>query len=132
MPLTQEHRRQKIGKDNTDARRASGRAMRDDMRALAESNKAERTLPVLPVRGGQPSKRGRADWKQVAVQTGGGGVDSPLTEQAGTRIYHDASTLTVSNTFLEAMEIRMLKQVTFKDASENPLVMIFSDVVAGP
>ncbi len=116
---------------NEEARRASGRKMRDDMRALAENNRLERMLPVLPVRGKQPAKRGSALW-QGGSQSGGagGGIASPLEEVAGSREYYTSSRLTVSNTFLEAMEVRMLKTINFTDADNNPVALNFSDVVA--
>ena len=73
MVLTNEQKRQQSGRDMEEARRASGRKMRDDMRALAENNRLERKLPVLPVRGSQPSKRGSAVWTGGAPSSGGGG-----------------------------------------------------------
>ena len=92
MTLTNEQRRQQSGRDMEfnrqqsgrnmeESRRASGRKMRDDMRALAENNRLERTLPVLPVRGKQPAKRGSAVWQGGEPSSGGGGIASPLTEQ---------------------------------------------------
>ena len=128
MTLTNEQKRQQSGRDMEEARRASGRKMRDDMRALAENNRRERTLPVLPVRGKQPAKRGSAVW-QGAPSSGGGGIDSPLTETDGARIYYDEVKMKVSNTFLEAFEIRMLKTLTMTDKSGAPVVLNFSDVV---
>lgn len=125
-----ERNRQQSGRDMEEARRASGRKMRDDMRALAENNRLERTLPVLPVRGKQSAKRGSAVWQGGAPSSGGGGgIDSPLTETDGTRIYYDEVKMKVSNTFLEAFEIRMLKTLTMTDKSGAPVVLNFSDVV---
>lgn len=124
-----ERNRQQSGRDMEESRRASGRKMRDDMRALAENNRLERTLPELPVRGKQPAKRGAALWQGGAPSSGGGGIDSPLTETDGTRIYYDEVKMTVSNTFLEAFEIRMLKTLTMTDKSGAPVVLNFSDVV---
>lgn len=120
--------RQALGRSMEEARRASGRAMRDDMRALAESNRLQRTLPVLSPKGGMSAQRGRADWIQTSSQTGGG-IDSPLTEIAMTREYYDSPNLSISNTFLQAFEIRMLKKITFEDAAKRPVVMNFTDRV---
>ncbi len=131
MSLTNEQKRQQSGRDMEESRRASGRKMRDDMRALAENNRLERTLPELPVRGKQPAKRGSALWQGGAPSRGGGGgIASPLEEVAGSREYYTSSRLTVSNTFLEAMEVRMLKTINFTDADNNPVALNFSDVVA--
>lgn len=128
--MTNEESRRASGRKMEEDRRASGRKMRDDMRALAENNRLDRTLPVLPVRGKQSAKRGAAVWSGGApVSGGGGGIASPLTEQAGMREYYTSTRLTVSNTFLEALEVRMLKTIKMTDADNNPVVMNFSDVV---
>lgn len=129
--MTNEESRRASGRSMEESRRASGRKMRDDMRALAENNRIERELPVLPVRGSQPPKRGAAVWSGgvPSGSGGGGGVSSPLTEQAGMREYYTSTRLTVSNTFLEALEVRMLKTIKMTDADNNPVVMNFSDVV---
>ncbi len=122
--------RRQSGRDMAESRRQSGRDMRDDMRALAENNRADRTLPVLPVRGGQAAKRGSANWSGSAPSSaGGGGIDSPLTETAGEREYYDQSYLSVSNTFLEGMEIKMLKTINFTDKFGVPVVLNFSNDV---
>ena len=125
-----ERNRQQRGRDMEEARRASGRAMRDDMRALAENNRKERTLPVLTPRGATPAKRGNANWLGGGASSGGGGIDSPLTETDGTRIYYTTPTMKVSNTFLEAFEIRMLKTLVMTDKGGAPVVLNFSDVVS--
>lgn len=132
MTLTNEQKRQQSGRNMEESRRASGRKMRDDMRALAENNRLERTLEALPVRGKQVAKRGTAVWSSAAPVggEGGGGIASPLTEVAGYREYYTDKTMKVSNTFLEAMEIRMLKTINFTDADENEVVLNFSDTVA--
>ena len=103
--------------------------MRDDMRALAESNRPERKLPVLPIRGGQAAMRGNANWEGAAPTTGGGGIDSPLTETAREREYYSQTRLSVSNTFLEAMELKMLKTIKFTDKFDVPVVLHFSNDV---
>ena len=129
--MTNEESRSASGRKMEEDRRASGRKMRDDMRALAESNRLERLLPVLPARGKQPARRGSALWAGGGVTSGGGGggIASPITEQAGMREYYTGTRLTVSNTFLEALEVRMLKTIKMTDADNNPVVMNFSDVV---
>ncbi len=124
-----ERNRQQSGRDMEESRRASGRKMRDDMRALAENNRLERKLPVLAPRGATAAKRGNASWTGGVATSGGGGIDSPLTETDGTRIYYDEVKMTVSNTFLEAFEIRMLKTLVMTDRGGTPVVLNFSDVV---
>lgn len=117
MTLTNEQKRQQSGRDMEEARRASGRKMRDDMRALAENNRLERTLPVLPVRGGQPAKRGSAIWQGGAPSSGGGGgIDSPLTEKPGTRTYYDTAIIVPDGGYF-AYLVRPVKQLTLTDAS---------------
>lgn len=117
-----EYSRQQSGRDMEEARRASGRKMRDDMRSLAENNRAERTLPVLPTRGGQPAKRGSASWSGGAPSSGGGGgIDSPLTEpNYDARTYHESVILT--SDFLVAIELKPLKALVMEDATGVPVV----------
>lgn len=78
MSTQAEHRRQ-IGIDSKKARQASGRAMRDDMRALSETQKARGSLPVVPKRGGAGAARGvsLAARKELS---GGGGISGEITE----------------------------------------------------
>ena len=123
MALTNEQKRQQSGRNMEESRRASGRKMRDDMRALAENNRLERTLPVLPVRGKQPAKRGSAVWSGGAPSSGGGGgIASPLTEtNYDDREYYDSVMLT--SDFLVAIEIKPLKKLTMSDADGNPVVL---------
>lgn len=105
-----------------ESRRASGRKMRDDMRALAENNRLERTLPVLPIRGKQSAKRGSAVWQGGAPSSGGGGgIDSPLTEpDYDARTYHEPVILT--GDFLVAIELKPLKQISMTDRGGAPVV----------
>ena len=123
MTLTNEQKRQQSGRAMEEARRASGRKMRDDMRALAENNRLERTLPVLPVRGKEPAKRGSAVWTGGAPSSGGGGgIASPLTEtNFFDREYYEGVYLT--GDFLTAVEINPLKKIIFKDADGNDVVL---------
>ncbi len=135
MTLTNEQKRQQSGRDMEESRRASGRnmeesrrasgrKMRDDMRALAESNRLERTLPVLPVRGKQSSRRGTAVWQGSAPSGGGGGIDGPLTEpDYNARTYHDPIILT--GDFLVAIELKPLKQISMEDRGGAPVVFNF-------
>lgn len=108
-----------------EARRASGRKMRDDMRALAESSRAERTLPEIPVRGSTPPQRGLANWAGAApVSGGGGGIASPLTEENFfEREYYEGVYL--AGDFLTAVEINPLKKIVMKDAEGYDVVFNF-------
>lgn len=120
--MTNEELRRQSGRDMEESRRASGRKMRDDMRALAENNRLERTLPVLPVRGKQTAKRGSALWQGGASPSGsGGGIDSPLTEpDYDARTYHEPVILT--GDFLVAIELKPLKQISMTDRGGAPVV----------
>ena len=126
-----EFNRQQSGRDMEEARRASGRKMRDDMRALAENNRLERTLPVLPVRGKQPAKRGSAVWQGGAPSSGGGGggIASPLTETSfSDRTYYDNKYI-FSGDFLMGLEIRAVKDIVMKDANQASVVLTFKEPV---
>ena len=127
MTLTNEQKRQQSGRDMEEARRTSGRKMRVDMRALAENNRLERTLPVLPVRGKQPAKRGSAVWTGGAPSSGGGGgIASPLTEPSfAARTYH-ASSVVLSSDFLMAMEVKPVKSIAMKDAGNFNVIMNYA------
>ncbi len=116
-----ERNRQQSGRAMEESRRASGRKMRDDMRALADSNRLERTLPVLTPRGAVPARRGNANWTGGGTSTGGGGIDGPLTEpDYDARIYHEPVILT--GDFLVAIELKPLKQISMKDRGGAPVV----------
>ena len=125
--MTNEELRRQSGRDMEEARRASGRKMRDDMRVLAENNRLERTLPVLPVRGSQPAKRGSAVWTGGApAATSGGGIASPLTEPSfAARTYH-ASSVFLSSDFLMAMEVKPVKSIAMKDAGNFNVIMNYA------
>lgn len=130
MALTNEQKRQQSGRNMEESRRASGRKMRDDMRALAENNRLERTLPVLPVRGKQPAKRGSAVWQGGAPSAStGGGIASPLTEpDYAARTYHASSSF-LSGEFLMAMEIKPVKDIVMTDADSQPVTLTFAEPV---
>lgn len=130
MTLTNEQKRQQSGRNMEESRRASGRKMRDDMRALAENNRLERTLPVLPVRGNQPAKRGSALWQGGApASSGGGGIASPLTETSfSDRTYYDNKYI-FSGDFLMGLEIRAVKEIVMKDANQASVVLTFKEPV---
>lgn len=119
MALTNEQKRQQSGRDMEEARRASGRKMRDDMRALAENNRIERTLPELPVRGSQPSKRGAAVWAGGApVSGGGGGLPDELNESVGTRLKYPKSVIIPDGGYF-AYLVSPVRQIEFMDAGKS-------------
>lgn len=99
------------------SRRASGKSLVDDLRAIQSTNTRERRLSQLDASGGVAAKRGRADYtaKEVAK---GGGIDSPLTElEANGREYYPDHYSLYSNDTLLSVEIRPLKSLKMKDAS---------------
>ena len=112
-----EFNRQQSGRNMEEARRASGRKMRDDMRSLAENNRLERTLPVLPVRGGQPVKRGSASWSGGAPSSGGG-ISGDLSETAGTRQKYPTSVIIPDGGFF-AYLVSPVKQMEFVSGGDT-------------
>lgn len=123
MAITNEQKRQQSGRDMGEVGRASGRKMRDDMRALAENNRLERTLPALPVRGKQPAKRGSAVWQDGAPPSGGGGVSGPLTERPEARRRYGEAVVIPGGGFF-AYLVQPVRQMTF-DSPDGELVVNF-------
>lgn len=119
MP-TQADRRRQIGIDNKNARQASGRAMRDDMRALSETPKVREPLPAVPKRGGMEAARGRGIWSRPAPSAGGGGIASPLTETPDTREYF-AETVVMPADGYFVYSVKAVKKLTLTDADDNPV-----------
>ncbi len=78
MSTQAEHRRQ-IGIDSKKARQASGRAMRDDLRALSGSPRIREPLPVVPKRGKAGAVRGVSSAVREG-QSGGRGISGEITE----------------------------------------------------
>ena len=128
---TQADRRRQI--DNKNARQASGRAMRDDMRALSETPKIRDALPVVPKRGSMVAARGTGAYTAaVAAGGGGGGIASPLVEESfADRLYHDSSIL-ISGDFLLGIEIKPISEIKMTDADGEVVVMRYADPSAAP
>lgn len=119
---TQAERRRQIGADNKSARQASGRAMRDDMRALAENNRPERTLPELHARGKQPAERGYAAWTDESGGTAG--IASPLTEQHfSTREYWETGIPSSDGLFMFPAP----KKITMTDANDAEVIFEYAE-----
>ena len=117
---TQAERRRQIGADNKNARQASGRAMRDDMRALSETPKVREPLPVVPKRGSMDAARGRGIWSGAEPSTGGGGIASPLTETPDAREYYASGVKSSDGLFF----IPAIKTMIMRDA-DNELIPIY-------
>lgn len=116
---TQAERRHLIGADNKSARQASGRAMRDDIRALSETPKAREPLPVVPRRGSMDAARGRGVWSG-AEPSESGGIASPLTETPDTREYF-AETVVMPADGYFVYSVKAVKKLTLTDADNNPV-----------
>lgn len=116
---TQAERRRQIGADNKSARQASGRAMRDDMRALSEAPKVREPLPVVPRRGSMDAARGRSVWSGAEPITSGG-IASPLTETPDTREYF-AETVVMPADGYFVYSVKAVKKLTLTDADNNPV-----------
>ena len=120
-----------------DERRASGRAMeanrraidgamraarqstfKRDLNALESGTNARRTgsLRVIEPRGGVPSSTARVDYTPPAST--GGGMASPLTE-IGTRDYHPA-VLVPSSDGIFTLQIEHVKKLFMQDSNDDP------------
>ena len=127
---TQDQRRQQIGTDNTNARRASGVVMRDDMRALADPPQLRQPMPTIPKRGGMAAARGTGEYTAVAA-AGGGGLASPLTEigdgasHSSREYYEDQVVYFHSSDYLLAVEIKPLKTLRMVDADGSEATFEF-------
>lgn len=130
---TQADRRRQVGAGNKSARQASGRAMRDDLRALSEAPKVREPLPVVPKRGSTPDVRGRGEYAAPSAQDSGSGIKSPLTETSfDAREYHEDVEYLLSTDYLLKMEVKPLKSVTMRDADGNEVVMNYAEPVREP
>lgn len=112
---TQAERRRQIGADNKSARQASGRAMRDDMRALSETPKVREPLPVVPRRGSMRSVRGVGSIESTTARGTGSGIASPLIEAEGSRIYHPPSVVVPADGYF-FYSVRSVSKLTMEDA----------------
>ena len=119
MANTQEQRRQQIGEKNTAARRASGVAMREDLRNLAEPERQNLKLPPVAKRGSIVSARGIGIWSEPA---GGRGIASPLTETIDTRIYGEEVCVIPPAGYF-AYCARPVTKLTFTDADGADVVV---------
>lgn len=116
---TQAERRRQIGANNKNERQASGRAMRDDMRALAEPSRVREPMPVVPKRGAMAAVRGRGVLERAAPSTGGG-IASPLTETPDTREYYSETVVMPADGYF-VYSVKAVKKLTLTDADNNPV-----------
>lgn len=119
-----------------DERRASGRAMEANRRAIDGAMRAARqstfkrdlnalesgatarrtgTLRTIEPRGGVPAATARVDY--TPPPTGGAGIASPLTE-IGTREYHPA-VLVASSDGIFSLQIEHVKKLVMQDANDD-------------
>lgn len=136
-----------------DERRASGRAMeanrraidgamraarqstfKRDLNALESGATARRTgaLRSVEPRGGVPSSTARVDYTPPASTGGGGGIASPLTEASyAAREYWPVEVLTSSDGLL-TFRVKPIKKIVQADASSAEVVQQFAQPVATP
>lgn len=97
--------------------------------ALREQQKpVSKSLAAEEGRGGLPGKAGTARPETpVGGGQGGAGINSPLTEQGGTREYYTDEDILLSADGFSAIGIKRIKSVHFKDAKNVPLVINYAD-----
>lgn len=107
------------------ARERTGADVQEDINSLVRPVVTRKQLSTVPPLGVLPLKRGRADYKEPAVTTGGG-IASPLTEVevdgVGDRTYWPAM-LQETTDGLFSFEVRPIKTWKFLDADGNAVLM---------
>lgn len=136
-----------------DERRASGRAMEANRRAIDGAMRAARqstfkrdlnalesgttarrsgALRAVEPRGGVPSSTARVDYTPPAGTGGGGGIASPLTEASyAAREYWPVEVLTSSDGLL-TFRVKPIKKIVQADANDAEVVQVFAQPVATP
>ena len=136
-----------------DERRASGRAMEANRRAIDGAMRAARqstfkrdlnalesgatarrsgALRSVEPRGGVPSSTARVDYTPPPSTGGGGGIASPLTEASyAAREYWPVEVLTSSDGLL-TFRVKPLKKIVQAEANDAEVVQIFAQPVATP
>ncbi|WP_236202313.1 hypothetical protein [Pseudomonas pseudonitroreducens] len=110
------------------SRRASGKALIDDLRAIQDSNTQERRLSQIPQRGALAGQRSRADYVAPAAAVSGG-IASPLTEpDAATREYFDSVLVPTTDGLIWA-RWKSLKKIHMVDANNAPVAFEFKNGV---
>ena len=92
-------------------------------KALERDRAAGKRLPSVPPRGTIPSAKGEAK-ATASAKAGGGGIDSPLTEQS--REYYPTTTAVTTDGLLQ-VAYQPIKSVTFKDASKREVVLNYAN-----
>lgn len=130
-----------------DERRASGRAMEANRRAIDGAMRAARqstfkndlnalesgatarrpgALRTVKPRGGVPSSTARVDYTPPANAGGGGGIASPLTETAyAERTFWPETTITSVDGLL-SFKVKPIKQIKQRDANAAEVVQQFA------
>ena len=136
-----------------DERRASGRAMEANRRAIDGAMRAARqstfkrdlnalesgatarrsgALRSVEPRGGVPSSTARVDYTPPPSTGGGGGIASPLTEASyAAREYWPVEVLTSSDGLL-TFRVKPIKKIVQAEANDAEVVQIFAQPVATP
>ncbi|OQR35920.1 hypothetical protein BWR15_06220 [Pseudomonas sp. T] len=121
--------RRATGRVNEASRRASGRSIMSDLRALQEANSRERTLSALPARGSQASTRGTGTWSESRMPSTGGGIDSPLTEQDFTARTYWPDKVIQSTDGVFSFKIKPIKSIRQVDANGAEVIQQFAQPV---
>lgn len=106
-----------------DERRVSGKAFRDDLRALAVSDSDARVLPPAAERAPIPAARGVATYTAPATSAGGG-IASPLTEvDFALREYYEEGIRSSDGLFT----LPSIKKMVMRDANNEQVVLMFAE-----
>ena len=105
---------------------AAGKGLLQAIRALQEKSKVYDSLKALPARGAITANR------KTAKRTGtdASGIASPLTEEAGTRTFHETERELVSSDGLFSLSYFNVQQITMRDAGNRQVVFIYDDYTA--
>ncbi|WP_312139908.1 hypothetical protein [Stutzerimonas nitrititolerans] len=106
--------------------RRRGKQLVDDINSLANPPANRKTLRTVDPFGGVPARRGSGVYQAPAAA--GGGIASPLTEVADSRVYYteEQSQYIYSQDYLLSMEVLPLKSLFMTDATGAAVQMNFA------
>lgn len=98
--------------------------IRENLHALSAPENQPKTLPVIEPVGAIAARRGVAEFESSPSGGGGGGIASPLTEQA--REYFEQE-IVLSVDGVIAVAVRRPKKIVMTDANNENVVMEFTE-----